>query len=239
MMRDPYSVLGLPQTATADEVKAAYRKLAKKYHPDLNPGDKEAEKKMQEVNEAYDAIVNHKWDPNASSQQSYGGQSYGYGQQGSYQNSYGRQWTYADPFEGFNFWGNSYQQRRQYNGRANETADLRAARNYINSGMYREALNILNRIAQKDAYWYFLSALANEGIGNRINAVNQAKMAAQMEPDNSEFQDLASRLQYANGANDFYGRNFRMPNIRSNGLLWCCIVNALLNFCCGRGFFCC
>ena len=55
-MRDPYEVLGVPRTATEDEIKSAYRKLAKKYHPDLNPGDKECERKMNEVNAAYEAI---------------------------------------------------------------------------------------------------------------------------------------------------------------------------------------
>ena len=53
MSQDPFSVLGVPSSATEDEIKSAYRKLAKKYHPDLNPGDKAAEQKMKEVNEAY------------------------------------------------------------------------------------------------------------------------------------------------------------------------------------------
>lgn len=56
--RDPYSVLGVPPGASKDEVTKAYRKLAKKYHPDLNPGDEQAAKKMAEVNAAYDSIMN-------------------------------------------------------------------------------------------------------------------------------------------------------------------------------------
>ena len=51
--RDYYEVLGVQKTAGADEIKKAYRQLAKKYHPDMNPGDAEAEQKFKEVNEAY------------------------------------------------------------------------------------------------------------------------------------------------------------------------------------------
>ena len=51
--RDYYEVLGVSKTASEDEIKKAYRTLAKKYHPDMNPGDKEAEVKFKEANEAY------------------------------------------------------------------------------------------------------------------------------------------------------------------------------------------
>ena len=51
--RDYYEVLGVSKTASDSELKSAYRKLAKKYHPDMNPGDKEAEKKFKEASEAY------------------------------------------------------------------------------------------------------------------------------------------------------------------------------------------
>ena len=54
--RDYYEVLGVGKNATDAEIKSAYRKLAKKYHPDLNPGDKEAEEKFKEVNEANDVL---------------------------------------------------------------------------------------------------------------------------------------------------------------------------------------
>ncbi|MDR0947025.1 MAG: molecular chaperone DnaJ [Ruminococcus sp.] len=56
--RDYYEVLGVQKGAGDDEIKKGYRKLAKQYHPDLNPGDKTAEEKMKEVNEAYEVLSN-------------------------------------------------------------------------------------------------------------------------------------------------------------------------------------
>ena len=58
--KDYYKILGVEKSATADEIKSAFRKLAKKYHPDLNPNNEEAEKKFKEINEAYEVLGDEK-----------------------------------------------------------------------------------------------------------------------------------------------------------------------------------
>src|SRR5579875_2176768 len=58
--KDYYGTLGVTKTATADEVRKAFRKLARKYHPDVNPGDKKAEEKFKEISEANDILSDEK-----------------------------------------------------------------------------------------------------------------------------------------------------------------------------------
>ncbi len=58
--KDYYSILGVTKTATPEEIKAAYRKLALKYHPDRNPDNKEAEEKFKEAAEAYEVLSDEK-----------------------------------------------------------------------------------------------------------------------------------------------------------------------------------
>src|ERR671922_1386875 len=76
--RDLYSVLGVSRNATADEIKRAYRKLARKYHPDRNQGDKKSEERFKEVQEAYDTLS----DPTKRKQYDAGGMFSGFGPRG-------------------------------------------------------------------------------------------------------------------------------------------------------------
>ena len=247
MTQNPYTVLGLNTNASADEVKTAYRRLAKKYHPDLNPGSKEAEQKMKEINEAYDMIVNHKYDPNAASGQNTQGSRSGYsGYSGGYSgntggNGYsGASQGYADPFEDFfrGFGGyNAYNSGRRYaNGGRSETNETRMARSFIEQGRWADALSVLSRATIKNAYWYYLSALANDGAGNHVNAVNHAQMAVNLDPNNEEYRELLNNLNMRSSG---YARHFNMPNANMTRMcLGVVLFNMFCGCCGGRGFFC-
>jgi molecular chaperone DnaJ len=76
--RDLYSVLGVDRKASADEIKKAYRKLARQYHPDRNPGDKQAEERFKEVQAAYDTLS----DPEKRRTYDAGGMFSGFGGRG-------------------------------------------------------------------------------------------------------------------------------------------------------------
>ena len=217
MIDDPYKVLGVSPDASDEEVKRAYRRLAKKYHPDLNPGDQEAARKMQEVNAAYEQIK----DPDKFRQQQTSG---GYGGYGGYGGGY------YDPFGGYRQ-QQSYDQGDQYQ---------RSAEQYIRFGRYREALNALSNSTERNARWYYLSALANDGLGNQVTAMEHIRKAVSMEPDNQEYLRTLNIMEnggaaYRQQAGSF--RGFTMGGDPCTNMCLCYLFNL---FCCGgRGFFCC
>lgn len=99
MVNDPYQILGVSRGASEDEIRQAYRRLAKKYHPDLNPGDAQAAQKMNEINEAYDLLKN----PQAYRQQQAQQRAQQQARQ-AYQNGPQNQ-GYYNPFDPFGFYG--------------------------------------------------------------------------------------------------------------------------------------
>ena len=99
MVNDPYQILGVSRDASEDEIRQAYRRLAKKYHPDLNPGDAQAAQKMNEINEAYDLLKN----PQAYRQQQAQQRAQQQARQ-AYQNGPQNQ-GYYNPFDPFGFYG--------------------------------------------------------------------------------------------------------------------------------------
>ena len=249
-MRDPYEVLGIPQNASDDDIKAAYRKLAKKYHPDLNGGSAEAEAKMKEINEAYNILIKHKGTAgnqhggyNPYGQSGYGG----YGSQGGYyrQQDYGQsgqqQGGYYGGFGfGFDdFFGNAYrgQQSASY---VEKDPALKPAAQAVLAGRYQDALNMLNSVVGRRAAWYYWSARSHAGIGNRISALNDAKTAVNMAPDEPAFRELLSQLSAGSQSyqqRSSYG-NFA-SYICSNPCLSICALNLFCNCCCRGGFFYC
>src|SRR6266436_3129308 len=91
--RDYYEVLGVERTATAEEIKKAYRQLAVKHHPDKNPGDKAAEEKFKELGEAYEAL--------SDSQKRAAYDQYGHAAFDPRMRAGGRGGGFHDPFEIF------------------------------------------------------------------------------------------------------------------------------------------
>ena len=212
MIQDPYKVLGVSPNASDEEIKQAYRRLAKQYHPDRNPGDPVAAKKMQEVNAAYEQIKNPQ-----SAQQSAGGYGYsGYG--------YG---PFRDPYRSAREqdYGDRYQQ---------------SAYQYILYGRFQEALNVLNSTSERNARWYYLSALANDGLGNQVTALEHIRRAVSMEPGNMEYLQTLEDIQNGGAAYRRQAGSFRGFNMRGGGLWSMCLCFLTQMFCCpGRWLFCC
>lgn len=98
---DYYHVLGLDKSATQDDIKKAYRKLARKYHPDLNPNDEEAKKRFQEINEANEVLT----DPEKRKKYDQYGEHWKQGEayEQAKQQQGSRGGTAGNPFEGFDF----------------------------------------------------------------------------------------------------------------------------------------
>lgn len=229
-MLDPYSVLGVSPSASEDEIKKAYRALAKKYHPDVNNGSPDAEQKMKEVNEAYSAVMKLRRE---------GGAAFNGGAGASQGDPYGG--YYAGFGENYGGFGGGHTYNTEGDPYANNP-HLQAARNFIRSGHFEEAMNLLEGMRDRNAEWYYLCGEASLGMGNRIAALNYARQAVSMNPMNFEYRSLLNRVNdntryYQTGGES---GGFTMPTmICGNPLLSCCLLNLFCNCCCGgRYIFC-
>lgn len=116
------------------------------------------------------------------------------------------------------------QQQSYSSGGNQETVELQAARNYINARRFREALNVLANIPNRSAMWYYYSSVANMGIGNNLVAVDHARQAAAMEPNNMEYANYANQLQFRGQRYQNTGYGYGRPSYGTGNLccdLWC------------------
>ena len=189
MIENPYQVLGVSPNASDEEIKQAYRRLAKQYHPDRNPGDPVAAKKMQEVNAAYEQIKNP--DKTAGSQ--------------------------YDPFHGQADNAGQYRQ---------------AAYRYIQFRRFREALNVLQNDTNHDAQWHYLCALAHNGLGNQITALEHIRQAVAMEPDNPVYRNTLNIIENGGYAYRQTAGNYRGYAWGGSSLASLCMCYLAQLFCC-------
>ena len=112
---------------------------------------------------------------------------------------------------------------------------MQAARNFVANGRYAEARRVLDGMNSRSARWYYLSSLANQGLGNSIDALQDARRAVQLDPNNTEYQMHLHRMQNP-------GQTYRTQTTyaQPGGLMrWCwsmILLNLLCNCCCGGGW---
>ncbi|MDO4357425.1 MAG: J domain-containing protein [Clostridia bacterium] len=234
MIQDPYQVLGLSPNASDDEVKKAYRQLAKKYHPDLNPGDKNAEAKMKEINAAYNQIMNRQKNGGATggygASGGYGGQS---GTGGQTQSGYGGYQDFEDFFGGFGFGGFGGGSGGYSSSARSSNPKMQAARNYINAGHYSEALHVLGEVADHGAEWNYLMAVTQNGLGNRMSALSYAQTACQMDPNSFEYRAFLNNLQQGGQQYRNQGGRYGVFNMDIGRMcMTLCFAQMLCNCCC-------
>ena len=208
-MLDPYKVLGVSRDASMDEIKKAYRRLSRKYHPDANinnPHKEQAEEMFKQVQQAYDQIVKERERQESGQDSWYGG--FGGGYQSGYQ-------TQDDQ----------------------HSMEMRAAANYINAAHYQEALNVLNGMGVRNAQWYYMRAVAHAGLGSNVNALEDAREALRRDPQNARYRMLVSQLesggQWYQTMGSGYG--YERPDENMGNCCWqCLLANLLCNCCCCR-----
>ncbi len=210
-MYDPYGVLGVSRNASEEEIKKAYKALSRRYHPDAN------------VNNPNKAQAEEKFkEIQAAYQQIMKERTSGYG--GSY---------------GSSGYGGGYGQGMDTGYEENNY--IRSAGNYIRNGYYKEARTALDGMDARDrnARWYYYSAIAHSGLGNNVAALEHAKRASAMEPDNGDYRSLVQ--QFENGGSWYEQRQaqYGYPTAGVGNLCarWVCTF-MMCNMCCFGGGCC-
>ena len=166
-MNDPYQILGVSEKATDEEVKKAYRDLARKYHPDNyhdNPLADLAQEKMKEINAAYEEITRQR----SGSGSSYGKSGYG---------------------------GTSYQNYGSQQYRSGSSSVLQQVRIAIQSGDISRAEALLANYSDHNAEWNFLRGAVCYRRGWMDEAKRYYQTACQMEPGNSEYRQALDFME--------------------------------------------
>ncbi|MBQ8655228.1 MAG: DnaJ domain-containing protein [Clostridia bacterium] len=254
MIDNPHKVLGVEMGASQEEIKRAYRRKAKEYHPDLHPNDPDAARKMNEINQAYDMLLNpDKYAQQRARQQAqqqyqnpYGQQQYG-GQGGYSRQGYQGQGGWYSDFGGFGFedifgFGGSYagsvQPPQEMPG---DSPVIRQIVREINQGQYQMAVTHLQNIVSvsRDARWYYLSGVANHGAGNQILATEHMQRAVQMDPNNQLYHALLRQYRQAGQTYESNARGFNMHAMDPSRLCWTLCMLQLFCPYCRYGICCC
>ena len=121
--------------------------------------------------------------------------------------------------------GNASYGQQSYSGNSEEESqEMNAIYSHLNARHYQDALNALTNISNRSARWYYCSSVANAGIGNNIDALNNAQQAVTMEPGNQEYSNLLNQLQFRNQKYQNSGYNNGRSGLGTGNMccdLWC------------------
>jgi molecular chaperone DnaJ len=134
------------------------------------------------------------------------------------------------------FGGFGSQSYSDYSSKNDSSMLLGAAANYVRNGYYTEALNVLSGMNDRDATWYYLSAIANNGLRNNVTALEHARIAVRMNPGNIEYQQLVQALESGGMRYTNTRSAYGAPSMFGNDMCFkLCIANLLCNICCSSG----